>query len=60
MRDKTIITLARLAVGGSIFITSMITGVNSYYQGFALLLMGMPIEVLAHEKETEKQEKKED
>jgi len=56
MRDRTIITLVRLGIGGAIFITSMVTGENSYSQGLALLLMGMPIEVLAREKEQKKED----
>lgn len=60
MKDRTIITLGRLAIGGAILITSMVTGENGSYIMLALLLMGMPIEVLAKDatgKDAEDQDK---
>lgn len=47
MKSKTIITLARLAAGTAILITSMVTGVNGTTQSIALVLMAVPVEVLA-------------
>ena len=59
MRFRTLITLARLACGTAIFITSMVTGVNGNYQNIAILLMAIPVEVLtSDQKETAKQDSK--
>lgn len=52
MKDKTIVTLARIAAGAAIFITSMITGVNGVIQSAALLLLGLPVEGLIKDAET--------
>ena len=57
MNNRTLITLARLACGTAIFITSMATGINGNMQNIAILLMAVPVEVLASDqKETAKQD----
>jgi len=35
-----------MIVGGAIFVTSMVTGVDGAYQMFAMFLMGVPVERL--------------
>lgn len=46
MNQKTIVAITRLVVGGAIFITSMITGVDGAAQMLSMFLMGVPIEYL--------------
>lgn len=46
MKDKTMVALARIGVGGAILVTSMVTGVNGAYQMLAMFLLGVPVEVL--------------
>jgi len=53
MDSKTIVTCTRLVVGGAIFITSMVTGVDGAYQMFAMFLMGVPVELLQPAKKEE-------
>ena len=55
MKNKTLITLTRLGCATAIFITSMVTGVNGNYQNIAILLMAIPVEVLASDKEETKE-----
>lgn len=46
MESKTLVALARIAAGTTIFVTSMITGENGTYQMLAMFLLGVPIEGL--------------
>ena len=46
MESQTIVACTRIIVGGAIFITSMVTGVNGATQMFAIFLMGIPVERL--------------
>lgn len=49
-RARTIVTLARIAAGAGIMITSMITGVDGTYQMVAMFLLGIPFEAVQREK----------
>lgn len=49
LKAKTVVTLARLAVGGAIFITHMVTGYNGSAVLVALGLMGVPFEAIQKE-----------
>ena len=51
LKSKTIVALARLAVGGAIFITHMITGYNGTSIIIAMGLMGIPFEIVQKDKE---------
>jgi len=46
MESQTIVACTRMIVGGAIFVTSMVTGVDGAYQMFAMFLMGVPVERL--------------
>jgi len=46
MDSQTIVACTRMIVGGAIFVTSMVTGVDGAYQMFAMFLMGVPVERL--------------
>lgn len=51
MNEKTIITLARMACGTIILVSSLVLHVNGTLQGLSLFLIGVPIEMLRKEKE---------
>jgi hypothetical protein len=53
MDSKTIVTVTRMIIGGAIFITSMVTGVDGPTQMFAMFLMGAPVEILQPKKKEE-------
>lgn len=52
---KLITTLVRLACGTSLLIVHAVTGYNGVMLSVGLFLMGIPLEVLQHDKE-EKEE----
>ena len=54
MESQTIVACTRLCVGGAIFVTSMVTGVNGTIQMFTMFIMGFPVERLQPTKKEEK------
>lgn len=52
MKEKTIITLGRMACGTAILLTHMITGANSTFVLLGVFLLGVPVELVKRDGET--------
>lgn len=53
MNNRTIVALGRMACGTAIIITSIVTGVNGTFISLGILLLGLPVEALQHDKKEE-------
>lgn len=51
--ERTMITLARMAAGVAILVTSLVTHTNGVLQGLSLFLIGVPVEMLHGKTTTE-------